>query len=160
MEGWNSSPPWQGCSGRATIRTVQEGWAPANMSWCAKKWGRWLLLNPNYLTQVHACLNIVHMKPLWWKEVLTVLSFNWWFKKIEKIKQKNFAKQKTAATLDEVSAHEHSRFCGLQVARSLEPKSIKKTNKPRTTWVRKNHRSNSCQSRKRAKLEPPGKQNN
>ena len=63
-------------------------------------------------------------------------------------------------TRDDVSAQEHSRFCGLQVARSLKPKSTRKTNKPRTTWVRKNHRSNSCQSRKRAKLEPPGKQNN
>ena len=29
---WNSIPPWPGCSGRATIHTVQEGWAPTKRS--------------------------------------------------------------------------------------------------------------------------------
>ena len=47
----------------------------------------WILA---HLAQVHACFNIVHTEPLWWKEVLAVLSFNWWFRKIEKIKRKTF----------------------------------------------------------------------
>ena len=73
---WNSIPPWLGCSGRATIHTAQGGWAPAKRSkgGLAFKWTSWLSLEAAHLTQGHALLNVVHMEPLWWEEVLTVLS--------------------------------------------------------------------------------------
>ena len=40
------------------------------------KWTGWLSLEADHLTQLHAILNLVHMEPLWWEEVLTVLSLS------------------------------------------------------------------------------------
>ena len=127
------------------------------------KWTIWLCLNADHLTQVHAFFNIVHMEPFWWEEVLAILSSNGDIRtgsqpqrtpfKFKSFHNKSWDPRWGVCT---------GAFPILWVARCqvAQTEVDQENQQTKNHLMRKNHCSNSCQSRKRAKLEPPGKQNN
>ena len=98
---WNET---QFLLGRAVVEeqpfTLSKGVERLQRGHKVFKWASWLSLNAYHLTQVHAFFNVVHMKPFCWKEVLAVLSLNYWNTKLvnEGLKRENWDPRRCVST--------------------------------------------------------------